>query len=101
MAWDDVRESLIRYCKVDGGDPNDVADLEESYYAAVDYIGVREPKQGTSRWYSYLQCLKYLVLDMFDRRGAKEPSNDAMANISFRQMLVQLKLTELPPEVDP
>ena len=68
--------------------------------AAAAYLsgaGVSEPEDGTARFAQYLQCVKYLALDLYDRRDAVVDGTLG-DNPTFRRMLNQLKLTEPVPE---
>lgn len=96
MPWEDFEDSLISYCRVSGdSDDEDSRTIKEAYYTAAAYLagaGVPEPTQKkTHRWYGYLQMLKYLVLDMYDRRDIKEPNNESTENPTFRHLLNQQK----------
>lgn len=58
---------IAAYCKVDADD----AELPGFVDAAAAYLagaGVREPQDGSPRYAQYLQCVKYLALDLYDRR---------------------------------
>lgn len=87
---------IAAYCKVDADD----AELPGFVDAAAAYLsgaGVIEPEDGTARFAQYLQCVKYLALDLYDRRDAAVEG--ALGdNPAFRRMLNQLKLTEPVPE---
>ena len=87
---------IAAYCKVDADD----AELPGFVDAAAAYLsgaGVSEPEDGTARFAQYLQCVKYLALDLYDRRDAAVEG--ALGdNPAFRRMLNQLKLTEPVPE---
>lgn len=87
---------IAAYCKVDADD----AELPGFVDAAAAYLsgaGVSEPEDGTARFAQYLQCVKYLALDLYDRRDAAVEG--ALGdNSAFRRMLNQLKLTEPVPE---
>lgn len=84
------------YCKVDADD----AELPGYIDAAAAYLanaGVSEPEDGTARFAQYLQCVKYLALDLYDRRDAAVDGTLG-DNPAFRRMLNQLKLTEPVPD---
>lgn len=87
---------IAAYCRVEADD----AELPGFVDAAAAYLagaGVSEPEDGTARFAQYLQCVKYLALDLYDRRDAAVEG--ALGdNPAFRRMLNQLKLTEPVPE---
>lgn len=95
MLTDRLAE-IAMYCKVDADD----AELLGFVDAAAAYLsgaGVSEPEDGTARFAQYLQCVKYLALDLYDRRDAAVEG--ALGdNPAFRRMLNQLKLTEPVPD---
>ena len=87
---------IAAYCKVDADD----AELPSFVDAAAAYLsgaGVSEPEDGTARFAQYLQCVKYLALDLYDRRDAAVDGTLG-DNSAFRRMLNQLKLTEPVPD---
>lgn len=92
--------ALLAYCRLEPDDlsPNDTAELEGMFYAAVAYMsgsGVSEPDKTSSRRYLYDLCVKSMVLDAWDRRGATVNDRGgytARENPQFRQMLNQLKM---------
>ena len=87
---------IAAYCKVDADD----AELPGFVDAAAAYLsgaGVSEPEDGTARFAQYLQCVKYLALDLYDRRDTAVDGTLG-DNPAFRRMLNQLKLTEPVPE---
>ena len=87
---------IAAYCKVDADD----AELPGFVDAAAAYLsgaGVSEPEDGTARFAQYLQCVKYLALDLYDRRDAAVDGTLG-DNPTFRRMLNQLKLTEPVPD---
>lgn len=94
-----LRERLIEiaaYCRVEADD----AELPGFVDAAAAYLanaGVSEPEDGTARFAQYLQCVKYLALDLYDRRDAAVDGTLG-DNPAFRRMLNQLKLTEPVPD---
>ena len=59
--------------------------------------GVREPQDGSPRYAQYLQCVKYLALDLYDRRDTAVDGTLG-DNPAFRRLINQLKLTEPVPE---
>ena len=88
---------IAAYCKVDADD----AELPGFVNAAAAYLagaGVSEPEDGTARFAQYLQCIKYLALDLYDRREPTITGTIVATNPVFRAMLNQLKLTEPVPE---
>lgn len=98
MLGDDRLKEIADYCRVDADD----AQLPGFVGAAVEYMegaGVREPEDGSPRFARWLQCVKYLTLDLFDRRDAAVEGSLA-PNPAFRRMLNQLKLSESVPESD-
>ena len=88
---------IAAYCRVEADD----AELPGFVDAAVAYLagaGVREPQNNSPRYAQYLQCVKYLALDLYDRRDAAVEG--ALGdNPAFRRMLNQLKLTEPVPNL--
>lgn len=87
---------IAAYCRVETDD----AELPGFVDAAAAYLsgaGVSEPEDGTARFAQYLQCVKYLALDLYDRRDAAVEGTLG-DNPAFRRMLNQLKLTEPVPE---
>lgn len=83
---------IADYCKVEADD----AQLPGFVAAASGYLagaGVSEPEDGTLRAEIYLQCIKYQVLSMYDRR---EGTLDGTAsdNPVYRALLNQLKQSE-------
>lgn len=87
---------IAAYCRVEADD----AELPGFVDAAAAYLsgaGVSEPEDGTARFAQYLQCVKYLALDLYDRRDAAVEGTLG-DNPAFRRMLNQLKLTEPVPE---
>ena len=95
MLTDRLAE-IAMYCKVDADD----AELPGFVDVAAAYLsgaGVSEPEDGTARFAQYLQCVKYLALDLYDRRDAAVEGTLG-DNPAFRRMLNQLKLTEPVPD---
>lgn len=87
---------IAAYCRVETDD----AELPGFVDAAAAYLsgaGVSEPEDGTARFAQYLQCVKYLALDLYDRRDAAVEVTLG-DNPAFRRMLNQLKLTEPVPD---
>ena len=87
---------IAAYCRVETDD----AELPGFVDAAAAYLsgaGVSEPEDGTARFAQYLQCVKYLALDLYDRRDAAVDGTLG-DNSAFRRMLNQLKLTEPVPD---
>lgn len=87
---------IAAYCRVETDD----AELPGFVDAAAAYLsgaGVSEPEDGTARFAQYLQCVKYLALDLYDRRDTAVDGTLG-DNPAFRRMLNQLKLTEPVPE---
>ena len=79
---------IAAYCKVDADD----AELPGFVDTAAAYLadaGVLEPQDDSPRYAKYLQCVKYLALDLYDRLGD---------NPAFRRLINQLKLTEPVPD---
>lgn len=87
---------IAAYCRVEADD----AELPGFVDAAAAYLsgaGVSEPEDGTARFAQYLQCVKYLALDLYDRRDTAVEGTLG-DNPAFRRMLNQLKLTEPVPD---
>ena len=97
MALTDTRrEALLAYCRIDTLEEGEESLLETLYGAAVSYMeqaGVREPQEGTLRRAQYDLCVNALVLDGYDRRGARTDGG-VSDNPALRRMITQLKLTE-------
>lgn len=92
----DRLSEIAAYCRVEADD----AELPGFVDAAAAYLsgaGVSEPEDGTARFAQYLQCVKYLALDLYDRRDTAVDGTLG-DNPAFRRMLNQLKLTEPVPE---
>lgn len=93
---DEVKNRLMAYCRIDALEDGDEALLKDSYYSAVSYMeeaGIWEPPEGTARRAKYDQCIKYLVLDEYDRRDATITGTIVADNPSFRRKFNQLKRT--------
>lgn len=91
--------ALLAYCHLEElwDDPEVQQTIPVLYAAAVEYMagaGVSEPREGAGRRALYDLCINHLVLSMFDRRETFIVGTSAVSNPAFRQMLVQLKLTE-------
>lgn len=99
MAMTEERKAaLLAYCRIDALEEGEEPLLQAMYDAAVSYMeqaGIREPEADTVRRAQYDLCVNALVLDSYDRRGARSEGNVG-DNPMFRRMLTQLKLTELP-----
>lgn len=97
-VWDDaVKVRLMAYCRIDALEAGDELLLQGFYGAAVSYMeqaGVSEPKAGSSRRDQYDLCVNAMVLDAWDHRDTKEPSNQVAENQAFRRRLNQLKFSE-------
>ncbi len=88
---------IADYCRTDADDRQ----LPGFIAAAQGYLhhaGVSEPEEGTPRAALYLQCVKYLTLDQYDRRDVSFAGTVTADNPSFRRMINQLKLSEPVPE---
>lgn len=84
------------YCHVEAND----AELPGFVDTAVAYLadaGVLVPQDGSPRYAKYLQCVKYLALDLYDRRDTAV-EGALSDNPAFRRLINQLKLTEPVPE---
>ena len=87
---------IAAYCKVDAND----AELPGFVDTAAAYLadaGVLEPQDGSPRYAKYLQCVKYLALDLYDRRDTAV-EGALSDNPAFRRLINQLKLTEPVPD---
>lgn len=83
--------AIARYCRVE---PDD-AELPEFALAATGTLlaaGITEPEAETPRAAQYWQCVKYMVLDSYDRRDAAAEGS-LTANPAFRGLINQLKAT--------
>lgn len=94
---EEIKAKLISYCRIEAADLTDAdeADLESFYTAAVGYMegaGVQEPDPVTdaNRWERWFLCVRHMVLDAWDHRGAEE-TVQTHKNPAFRKMLNQLK----------
>ena len=90
---------IAAYCKVDADD----AELPGFVDTAAAYLadaGVLEPQDGSPRYAKYLQCVKYLALDLYDRRDTAV-EGALSDNPAFRRLINQLKLTEPVPYSGP
>jgi len=93
-------DRLKRYCRAEDPSEEDLQDLEEAYGSAVGYLagaGVAEPPEDTKRHGLYVSCVKYLVLDEFDRRDATLSGTTVIENPIFVKKFLQLKHT-VPPK---
>lgn len=95
MLVTDRLGEIADYCRVDEDD----AQLPLLALAAAGYLGaagVKEPEAGSLRAEEYIQCVKYLTLDFYDRRDG---STDGTVgeNPAFRRLLNQLKASEPLP----
>lgn len=87
---------IAAYCKVDAND----AELPGFVATAAAYLadaGVLVPQDGSLRYAKYLQCVKYLALDLYDRRDTAV-EGALSDNPAFRRLINQLKLTEPVPD---
>lgn len=88
---------IADYCKVDADD----AQLFGFAVAAQGYLqgaGISEPESGTLRAEIYIQCVKYQVLAMYDRREGTVDGT-VSENPVYRQMLNQLKMSNPVPDL--
>lgn len=99
MSWTTEHlADIADYCRVDADDAQ-LAGFADAAAAYLANAGVSEPDDGTPRAAQYLQCVKYLTLDLYDRRDTAVEG--ALGdNPAFRRLLNQLKLTEPVPESD-
>lgn len=99
MSWTTEHlADIADYCRVDVDDAQ-LAGFADAAAAYLANAGVSEPDDGTPRAAQYLQCVKYLTLDLYDRRDTAVEG--ALGdNPAFRRLLNQLKLTEPVPESD-
>ena len=100
-AYEKMRPGLLSYCKIDPADlsVDDERDLREAFESAVSYMedaGVAMPEEGTPRRAKYNRCIKALVLDDWDNRGAQTHTTGAglTDNLAFQRRKNQLKWTE-------
>lgn len=83
---------IADYCRIDTDD----AQLPALIAAAEGYLltGVcSEPEPGSLRAEQWVMCVKYLVLDMLDRRDMTI-SGAAVDNPAFQRLKNQLKLSK-------
>ena len=88
---------IAAYCRVEADD----AELPGFVDAAAAYLagaGVREPQDSTPRAEIYIQCIKYQVLAMYDRREGTVDGT-VSENPIYRQMLNQLKMSNPVPDL--
>lgn len=96
MNTADHLPEIADYCHVEENDSQlsgFIATAEESLADA----GVSSPAEGSGRAARYLQCVKYLTLDQYDRRDAAVEGS-LSDNPAFRRIINQLKLSEPVPE---
>lgn len=101
-AFEERREALMTYCRLDELTEADEALLEAFYEDAVGYMttaGVTEPAEG-HRLAQYNTCISALVLDAWDHRGTQTGDKALVENPAFRRRLNQLKLSEPEPEAE-
>lgn len=82
---------IADYCKVDVDDPQLVGfvAVAEAYLTG----GVcAEPADGSALAEAYIQCVKYLTLDMYDRRDMSIEGS-VSENPGFARLKNQLKMT--------
>lgn len=97
MSWTTEHlADIADYCKVEADDAQ-LAGFVDASAAYLAGAGVNEPEDGTLRAAQYLQCVKYLTLDLYDRRDASVEGT-VSDNLAFRRLLNQLKLTEPVPD---
>lgn len=87
---------IADYCRIDADD----AQLPALAAVAAGYLagaGIEEPTAGTARAELWLQCVKYLTLDLYDRRDMTLDGG-ATDNPAFQRLKNQLKMTESAPE---
>ncbi len=90
---------IALYCKVEEDD----AALPGFVDAAAAYLadaGVSVPETGTGRFALYLQCVKYLTLDLYDKRETTVTGTLVTDNPAYRRIINQLKLTGPVPGSD-
>lgn len=101
MAFEDRKDALMAYCRLDELTAAETALLGELYEDAVGYMttaGVTEPVSG-ARLAQYHTCINALVLDAWDHRGTQTGDKALVDNPAFRRRLEQLKRSE-PPASD-
>lgn len=99
MSWaTEHLADIAGYCRVEADD-SQLAGFVDTAAAYLANAGVSEPKDGTPRAAQYLQCVKYLTLDLYDRRDAAVDGTIS-DNPAFRRQLNQLKMTEPVSESD-
>ena len=96
-----LEQDLMDYCAIDEADMDDRGRLQLAgfYHSAVSYMeaaGVEEPNRGDDEalWFKWMLCIKHLVLDAWDHRGAQETAS-SHENPAFRRLVNQLKLSNL------
>ena len=95
------RAALLDYCKLtELADDPEVRTLIPLFFSAAEgYLaqaGVSLPAAGTPRQAQYDLCVNYLVLNFWDNRDTSYTGTVTVDNPAFRQMVNQLKLTEVP-----
>ena len=92
-----LREKLSEiavYCHVEADDAELLDELKAGFQTLEEKV---EPQDGSPRYAKYLQCVKYLALDLYDRRDAAV-EGALSDNPAFRRLINQLKLTEPVPD---
>lgn len=95
MDYEARKQGLMAYCKLDELTEDEDSLLSAFHDSAVGYMlqaGIPEPDVGSPAYPIYEVCLKHLVLDSWDHRGAAMAAAP-VENPVFRRMLNQLKLT--------
>ena len=93
---DAIKRSILAYCRLDLN-PDEEDDFADCVMGAVSYLaeaGVAYPAEATERWHAYMRCLKAMVLDDWDHRGAQSSGQAPVENPAFRRRLNQLKMSE-------
>lgn len=103
LISDERMKSLLAYCRVEEPTEEELLTLEGLYEAAVGYLenaGVSEPPEGTRRRAQYDLAVNFMVLRDFDLRDAAITGMTVTDNPAFRNLIVQLKLTEPVSDLD-
>ena len=87
----DRMAEIADYCKVEADDTQ-----LPGFLLTAAGILQEEPAAGTLRAEQYLQCIKYLTLDLYDRRD-RTLEGSVTDNPAFRGLINQLKMTEDVP----
>lgn len=100
---DETLAMLLAYCQLEAEDltAEDLQLLDEFYMDAVGYMsgaGVSEPPAASPRAAQYNLCVKAMVLESWDRRGARTEAASVKENPAFRRRLNQLKRTKPVPK---